>query len=101
MAKEDALKWIAEQTAAISNHPYVFSCTWIAKSIGESVHKVRKYMKELEKEGYVKKDHEGGYSEYTGNIYCIHGYSLTEKGAETEYYKDKEKAEMEYWISTL
>ena len=97
MAKEEALKWIAEQTAAICNHPYVFSCTWIAKGINESVYKVRKYMKELEKEGYVKKSHEGGYDDWSGRIYCIHGYALTKKGSETDYYKEKHQTEVEYW----
>ena len=46
--KDDALKWICERSASISDHPDVFSCTWIAKGIHESVYKVRKYMKELE-----------------------------------------------------
>ena len=58
--KDDALKWICERAAAICNHPDVFSCTWIADGIHESVYKVRKYMKELEADGYVRKDHEGG-----------------------------------------
>ena len=53
--KDDALKWICERSASISDHPDVFSCTWIAKGIHESVYKVRKYMKELETDGYVRK----------------------------------------------
>ena len=78
--KDDALKWICERSASISDHPDVFSCTWIAKGIHESVYKVRKYMKELEADGYVRKDHEGGIDDWTNEIYYIHGYSLTEKG---------------------
>lgn len=99
MAKEDALKWVAEQTAAICNHPNVFPCTQIAKELNESLYKVRKYMKELESEGYVKKSYEGGYDDWTDRIYCIHGYSLTEKGADTEYYKDRYDIDVEYWNS--
>ena len=101
MAKEDALKWIAEQSAAICNHPYVFPCTWIAKDIGESVYKVRKYMKELEAEGYVKKDHEGGVDDWSATIYCIHGYSLTKKGTETQYYKDKYEEDKAWWAKHI
>lgn len=99
--KEKTLRWVAEQTACICIHPYVFPCTVVAKSINESVYKVRKWMKELENDGYVKKDYEGGYDEYSGVIYCIHGYSLTEKGKETEYYKDKYKKELQWWTSRL
>ena len=94
--KDDALKWICERSASISDHPDVFSCTWIAKGIHESVYKVRKYMKELEADGYVRKDHEGGVDECTCEIYCIHGYSLTKKGYEHKYYKDAMKKEVEW-----
>ena len=95
--KDDVLKWICEQSASISNHPNVFSCTWIANRIHESVYKVRKYMKELEADGYVRKDHEGGVDEWTCEIYCIHGYSLTGKGYEHKYYKDAYNREVEWW----
>lgn len=71
--KEKALKWIAEKSAAICNHPDVFSCTWIAKDIGEPVRKVRQYMKELEAEGYVKKAHEGGWDAGAGaGVFSTH-----------------------------
>ena len=99
--KDDALKWICEHTAFISNHPYVFSCTWVAEEINESVYKVRKYMKELEAEGYVRKDHEGGIDSWTNDMYCIHGYSLTNKGFEHKYYKDAYKKEVEWWENNL
>lgn len=99
--KDDALKWICRQSAAICNHPDVFSCTWIAKGIHESVYKVRKCMKELESDGYVKKDHEGGISDWTSEIYCIHGYSLTEKGCEHKYYKDAYDKDVEWWNKHL
>ena len=99
--KEKALKWIAEQSAAICNHPDVFSCTWIAKDIEEPVRKVRQWMKELEAEGYVKKSHDGGWDDWNAKIYCIHGYALTKKGAETDYYKERYKADVEYWNESL
>ena len=95
--KDDALKWICEQSAAISNHPDVFSCTWIAEGIHESVYKVRKYMKELEAGGCVEKDYEGGIDYSTNKIYCIHGYSLTVKGREHKYYKGEYEKEVRWW----
>lgn len=101
MGKEDALKCIAEHTAAICNHSDVFPCTMIARCIGESVYKVRKYMKELEAEGYVVKAHDGGVDDWSATIYCIHGYSLTAKGAETQYYKDKYEEEKAWWAKHI
>lgn len=97
MGKEQALKWIAEQSAAICNHPNVFPCTQIAKGIGEKTYKVRQYMKELEKDGYVSKSHEGGYDDWFDRIFCIHGYSLTQKGSETPFYKDRYESDMKFW----
>lgn len=101
MAKEDALKWIAQQSAAVWNHADVFPCTRIAEGIGESVYKVRQYMKALMEEGYVTKAYEGGYNDWTDRVYCIHGYALTQKGADTPYYKDKYDAEVEWWNSRI
>lgn len=101
MAKEDALKWIAEQSAAICNHPDTFPCTWIANCIGESVYKVRKYMKQLEAEGYVTKNHEGVYDDYNDRVFCLHGYSLTAKGTETQYYKDKYEEDKKWWAEHI
>jgi hypothetical protein len=54
-------------------------------------------MKQLEVYGYVKKDSEGGYSDWTDRIYCIHGYSVTEKGRNTDYWKEQARKERE-WI---
>lgn len=95
--KEAALKWICEQSAAICNHPHVFSCTWIAKDIGHPVQKVRQWMKELESDEFVHKSHGKVYDYWNDCTYCIHGYSLTEKGKELEYYKEKYRQEIEWW----
>lgn len=99
--KEAAMKWICKQSASICDHPCVFSCTWIAKDIGYPVRKVRQWMKELSAEGFVRKSHEGGYDDWNDCIYCIHGYSLTKKGRELEYYKEKYQQEIEYWNESL
>ena len=95
--KQEVLKWICEQSAAICNHPYVFSCTWIADGIKQPVRKVRKWMKELEIEGFVRNSHEKRYDDWNDCIYCIYGYSLTAKGKELEYYKEKYRQEIEWW----
>ena len=78
--KDKVLKCICEHDALIDGYPKVFPCTCISKYIDESVYKVRKCMKELESDGYVKKSSEGGLDYWSCKIYCIHGYSLTEKG---------------------
>ncbi len=96
--KEAALKWLAEQSASICMHPDVYPCTWIAEGIGQSVRKVRSWMRELEAEGFVKKCHEGGIDDWTGEIYCIHGYALTRKGKATPYYQEAYKREVD-WIN--
>ena len=90
--KEKALKWIAEQSAAICNHPDVFSCTWIAKDIGEPVRKVRKYMKELEAEGYVKKAHEYGYTGDLEDTLDALGYTAEEINADERLLRGLNKA---------
>ena len=95
--KDKVLKCICEHDALIDNHPEVFPCTCISKYINESVYKVRKCMKELESDGYVKKSSEGGFDDGSCEIYCIHGYALTKKGYDHKYYKDALKKEVEWW----
>ena len=58
--------------------------------------RVRNAMKRLAMYGYVKKDFEGGYDEWWERLYCIHGYSLTDKGRATAIWKAYETAEIEY-----
>ena len=95
--REKCLKWICEEDAAICNHPFVYPCTWCSAITGIPVRKVRKIMKQLEAEGYVKKDSEGGYNDWADRIECIHGYSVTEKGRNTDYWKEQDRKERE-WI---
>ena len=95
--KDKVLKYICEHDALIDGYPKVFPCTCISKYINESVYKVRKCMKELESDGYVKKSSEGGFDDGSCEIYCIHGYSLTEKGHNHKYYKDALEKEIEWW----
>ena len=58
---EKCLKAICEADAAICNHPYTFPCTYIAQIVKLPVKKVRQIMKKLEENGYVIRNHEGGW----------------------------------------
>lgn len=90
-------KWICNQdTNYCTCHAYVYSCTWCSENTGISLKRVRNAMKRLAMYGYVKKDFEGGYDEWWERLYCIHGYSLTDKGRATAIWKAYETAEIEY-----
>ena len=98
--RDKCLKAICEADAAICNHPYTFPCTYIARVAELPVKKVRKIMQQLEASGYVIRNHEGGYDDWSGHIYCIHGYSVTKKAQQTGFWKDFDRKEQEYWNKT-
>jgi hypothetical protein len=52
-------------------------------------------MKRLAAYGYVEKGFEGGYNDWFERVYCIHGYSVTDKGRATAIWKAYETAEIE------
>lgn len=66
----------------------VVSIPFIAENWGESEYYVRKHMKELQTDGLVKRAHVGGCDD-EGNVYCVHGWTLTGKGRQTETYKER------------
>jgi hypothetical protein len=96
---ERVLKWICEESAKIpvccSYDGGVYPCTWIAKDLKISVRKVRRIMKRLEAGGYVVKDHYGGWDEWNGKIFCIHGYAAAKKVGQMAWYKEKRAQEEE------
>ena len=96
---EKCLKSICEYDAVIpgpcSYDGGVFPCTWIAQDTGISLSKVRKIMRQLETDGYVKKGFYGGYDDWHERIFCIHGYAVTRKGADTDYWKIRRRQEEE------
>ena len=62
--------------------------TYISKKYNISLYKARKYMKELQAEGLVKKSYIGGFDwENNDYPYCYHGYKLTDKAKETDLFK--------------
>ena len=93
---DKCLKAICEADAEISIHPYTYPCTYIARLVNLPVKKVRQIMRKLEENGYVIRNHEGGWDDWSEKLYCIHGYSVTRKGQETKYWQDADKAEREY-----
>ena len=98
---DKCLKWICEQDASICDHPSVFSCTWIAEGTGIPVRKVRKIMKQLAADGYVFKNSEGGWDEWHGKLYCIHGYSVTKKATQLEYWQKRYQEDVAYWEDAM
>lgn len=95
--RDKCLKCWCELSARIDNSSNTIPCTSISKITGISKEVVRKIAKELERDGYIVKEHDGGFDEDSGRVYCIHGYCITNKGMELEWYKDKYKKEIEYW----
>lgn len=70
--------------------PKIYSIKRLADRMNCSEYMVRKRIKELEAEGLVCKDYDGGQDE-DGNVYCYHGWSITEKAVKTELYKRIER----------
>jgi predicted ArsR family transcriptional regulator len=63
-----------------------FPSTMIAKQLNISVGKVRYQLKKLKDQGLVANDSHGGQTE-DGEVYCINGFTITDKAKETEEYK--------------
>lgn len=65
-------------------HPY--SSTDIARCLGISKGKAYYQLKKLKEQGLVKSCKEGGQTEY-GDVFCLRGFTVTDKAKETEEYK--------------
>ena len=61
-----------------------------------TLYTVRKYVKELCDEGYLKKAYYGGSTE-DGIPYCTHGYLLTNKAKMTDTFKRIREELDKYW----
>lgn len=59
----------------------------LSKRLEISQYKVRKYLKEYEKEGFVKRVCEGGCADDELRVWCIKGWTITPKVRYTEIYK--------------
>lgn len=65
-------------------HPFPATC--ISKSLGIPVGKVRYHLKKLKEKGLVESVREGGMTE-DGEVYCLHGWHITDRAKETAEYK--------------
>lgn len=65
-------------------HPY--PATAIASYLGLSIGKVRYHLKKLKEQGLVESFHEGGMTE-DGQLYCIWGWTITEKAQSTKEFQ--------------
>lgn len=79
--------------------PKIYGYKDLAERLDVPVYQIRKAMKQLEADGLVTRNHEGG-ADYDGHPFCIHGWSITEQTRKSYMYKDIEhKAidEFEKW----
>lgn len=60
---------------------------------------VREAIKLLKEEGYLERGHEGGISE--DGPYCRHGYFVTDKARELDYWKEAHRREVDYINKSL
>lgn len=94
VSPNDVFLALCEMTAAISPYPNIFSIPCIARKMETTQYAVRKQIKVLEADGLIAKACEGGVDE-DGCVHCVHGWSLTSKGRESECFKKCEKAAIE------
>ena len=90
--KEDFFKVLCKECAYAGD---LITCAQIAKNYDISLYKTRKYMKEFLTEGMVYKTYFGDYHRAYGYgededkdyVWCVHGWSLTDKAKDTETFK--------------
>ena len=73
----------------------IIPSTYIAKLLKKPIRDIRKALKELEKEGFIRYGYEGGWNEYSERPYCIWGYCITPKTMELPEYEEAQKEEEE------
>lgn len=71
-------------------HPFPATC--ISRELGISIGKVRYHLKKLKEKGLVESVCEGGMTE-DGEVYCLHGWHITDKAKETSEYKEAARKE--------
>lgn len=77
-----------------------YPSTVIAKSLNMPVGKVRYQLKKLKTQGLVVNDSYGGQTE-DGEVFCINGFTVTEKAEKTEEYIKAYNEERELCKRTL
>lgn len=94
--KVKMLKTIMEHECACTSGSWVpVSAKSLARQLKLPVELARKTAKFLTENGFIVKDHYGGMDE-DGQVFCYHGYCLTDKARELEVYEEIQKAEYSY-----
>ena len=71
----------------------IIPSTYIARLLKKPIRDIRKALKELEKEGFIRYGYEGGWNEYSERPFCVWGYCITEKAMKLPEYKEAEEKE--------
>ena len=71
----------------MSGYDYIATTGSLAWQLGISKYKARKYLKEYEQEGLVKRVCEGGFDDDELSVWCIKGWVITPKVRYMDIYK--------------
>jgi len=71
----------------MSGYDYISTTGSLAWQLGISKYKVRKYLKEYEREGLVERVCEGGFGDDELRVWCIKGWVITPKVRYMDIYK--------------
>ena len=93
--KKDVLMILIRITGDIMPGAEIIPSTYIARLLKKPIRNVRKALKELEKEGFIRYGYEGGWNDYSARPYCTWGYCITKKAVELPEYKEAKKQEEE------
>lgn len=86
MDSNDVFRYYCNVAVGIMNYFNVIPATKVADKLHISNYKARKLIKELVSEGLLEPTFDGGYDEECG-VFCIRGYSVTNKGKESIIFK--------------
>lgn len=88
--KERIFRTYCSVDCDIMNKGYnIIPSTIIAKYHHCSLYMARKLINELVQEGLLEKGRDGGYDEYSEQVFNIVGYKITLKGRQTQTYKQE------------
>ena len=91
---DEILYYLCRHCVSIDGGWHPFPATIIAKSLNMSIHKVRYHLRKLKKQGLVNSFYEGGQTE-DGDIFCIWGWTVTDKAFNTSEYQKAHEEERE------
>lgn len=104
MTRDKLLKIMINTFCSCMNPGYPISIRNIAELEKETYYQVRKYMKQLESEGLVKKenfyylgDYNYEYGVYESEGCLIKGWTITDKCRDLEEYKKAEQKEIDFF----